>query len=170
MPLVYKHTNKLFDPNEPCGRDTSVRGSSYRGGFCCITKKLCRRLFSSSKTTVGPSQYDAFFQISRFEVLEAQRGEEALNLIRDVDNVDVVITDLRMPGMVDGLEVLRVQNEVSPGTKSILVTAYGSNQIKFQAAALGAVYLDKPIQLNDLLVHVPFQSQARIGRASTRRA
>ena len=86
--------------------------------------------------------------------MKAQRGEEALKLIRDVDNVDVVITDLRMPGMVDGLEVLRVQNEVSPGTKSILVTAYGSNQIKFQAAALGAVYLDKPIQLNDLLVHV----------------
>jgi len=61
---------------------------------------------------------------------------------------------LRMPGMVDGLEVLRVQNEVSPGTKTILVTAYGSNQIKFQAAALGAVCLDKPVKLDDLLVHV----------------
>jgi DNA-binding NtrC family response regulator len=86
--------------------------------------------------------------------LEAQRGEEALRLIRDVDNFAVVITDLRMPGMVDGLEVLRVQNEVSPGTKTILVTAYGSNQIKFQAAALGAVCLDKPVKLDDLLVHV----------------
>ena len=53
-----------------------------------------------------------------------------------------MITDLRMPGMVEGLEVLRVQNEVSPGTKTILITAYGSNQIKFQAAELGAVYLD----------------------------
>jgi DNA-binding NtrC family response regulator len=47
-----------------------------------------------------------------------------------------------------------VQNEVSPGTKTILVTAYGSNQIKFQAAALGAVCLDKPVKLDDLLVHV----------------
>jgi YesN/AraC family two-component response regulator len=56
--------------------------------------------------------------------LEAQRGEEALKLIRDVDNFDVVITDLRMPGMVDGLEVLRVQNEVSPATKTILVAVY----------------------------------------------
>ena len=65
-----------------------------------------------------------------------------------------VLTDLRMPGMVDGLEVLRVQNELSPRTKTILVTAYGSNQIKFQAATLGAVYLDKPVQLDDLLVHV----------------
>jgi YesN/AraC family two-component response regulator len=68
------------------------------------------------------------FQNHSSDVLEAQRGEEALKLIRDVDNFDVVITDLRMPGMVDELEVLRVQNEVSPGTKTILVTAYGSNQ------------------------------------------
>jgi CheY-like chemotaxis protein len=95
-----------------------------------------------------------FFKTHGYEVLEAQRGEEALRLIRDVDNFDVVITDLRMPGMIDGLEVLRVQNEVSPGTKAILVTAYGSNQIRYQAAALGAVYLDKPVQLDDLLLHV----------------
>jgi CheY-like chemotaxis protein len=95
-----------------------------------------------------------FFKTHGYEVLEAQCGEDALRLIRDIDNFDVVITDLRMSGMVDGLEVLRVQNEVSSGTKSILVTAYGSSQIKFKAAALGAVYLDKPVQLDDLLVHV----------------
>jgi DNA-binding NtrC family response regulator len=95
-----------------------------------------------------------FFKTHGYEVLEAQGGEDALKLIRDIDNFDVVITDLRMPGAVDGLDVLRIQNEVSPGTKTILVTAYGSNQIKFQAAALGAVYLDKPVQLDELLVHV----------------
>jgi CheY-like chemotaxis protein len=95
-----------------------------------------------------------FSKTHGYDVLEVQRGEEALRLIRDVDNFDVVITDLRMPGMVDGLEVHRVQNEVSPAAKTILVTAYGSNQTKFQAAALGAVYLDKPVQPDDLLVHV----------------
>ena len=52
-----------------------------------------------------------FFKTHGYEVLEAQRGEEALRLIRDMDNFDVVITDLRMPGMVDGLEVLRVQTK-----------------------------------------------------------
>jgi CheY-like chemotaxis protein len=39
-----------------------------------------------------------FFKIHGYDVFEAQRGEEALELIRDVDNFDVVITDLRMPG------------------------------------------------------------------------
>ena len=95
-----------------------------------------------------------FFKTHGYDVLEAERGDEALRLIRDIENLDVVITDLRMPGMIDGVEVLRVQNEVSPGTKTILVTAYGSNQIKYQAAELGALYLDKPVQLDDLLGHV----------------
>jgi CheY-like chemotaxis protein len=95
-----------------------------------------------------------FFKAHGYEVLEAHRGDEALRLIRNVDNFDVVITDLRMPGAVDGLEVLRVQNQVSPRTKSILVTAYGSNQIRFEAGELGAVYLDKPVQLDHLLDQV----------------
>lgn len=95
-----------------------------------------------------------FFTAEGYEVLEARRGDEAVRLIRDIDNFDAVITDLRMPGMVDGLDVLRVQNEVSPGTRTILVTAYGSNQIRTQAEMLGAVYLDKPIQFAQLLAHV----------------
>ena len=88
-----------------------------------------------------------------YAVTSAMDGEEAIEFLNK-EIFDLVITDLRMPGMVDGLEVLRVQNEVSPGTKTILVTAYGSNQIRYQAAELGAVYLDKPVQLDDLLVHV----------------
>lgn len=95
-----------------------------------------------------------FFKARGYEVLEAQRGEEAVRLIRDIDNFDVIITDLRMPGMIDGLEVLRIQNEVSPGTKTILVTGYGSNQIKNQAMSLGAAYFDKPVQFEQLLAHM----------------
>ena len=95
-----------------------------------------------------------FFKAHGYEVLEAQQGEEAVRLIRDVDNFDAIITDLRMPGMIDGLEVLRIQNEVSPGTKTILVTAFGSNQIKNEAMSLGAAYFDKPVQFEQLLAYV----------------
>ncbi|MPZ78806.1 MAG: response regulator [Deltaproteobacteria bacterium] len=95
-----------------------------------------------------------FFTARGYQVSEADRGEDAIRLIRDIDNFDVVITDLRMPGMIDGLDVLRYQSEVSPGTKSILMTGFGSDQIKNQAISIGAVYLDKPIRLNDLLVEI----------------
>lgn len=95
-----------------------------------------------------------FFTAEGYEVLEAHRGEEAVRLIRDIDNFHAVITDLRMPGMIDGLDVVRAQNEMSPGTPTILVTGYGSNQIRKQAELLGAVYLDKPIQFAELLAHV----------------
>ena len=131
-----------------------LRGPSCQGGFCIIENVMPATILLVEDNPLARRNMMLFFKTHGYEVLEAQRGEEALRLIRDMDNFDVVITDLRMPGMVDGLEVLRVQNEVSPGTKTILVTAYGSNQIKFQATALGAVCLDKPVQLDDLLVHV----------------
>ena len=130
----------------------SPRGPTCHGGL--FEEVMSATILLVEDNPLARRNMMLFFKTHGYDVLEAQRGEEALKLIRDVDNFDVVITDLRMPGMGDGLEVLRVQNEVSPGTKTILVTAYGSNQIKFQAAALGAVYLDKPVQLDDLLVHV----------------
>mgnify|MGYP003575685525 FL=1 len=141
---------------QPCSRIyESGRGPTcLRAFYCIIEEVMPATILLVEDNPLARRNMTLFFKTHGYEVLEAQRGEEALKLIRDVDNFDVVITDLRMPGMVDGLEVLRVQNEVSPGTKTILVTAYGSNQIKFQAAELGAVYLDKPVQLDDLLVHV----------------
>jgi CheY-like chemotaxis protein len=89
-----------------------------------------------------------------YQVVEAETGEDALQLIKDVDNFDVVITDLRMPGMVNGLDVLAYQAKVSPGTGAILVTAFGSEDIKDQARSLGAVFIDKPINLRSLLQEI----------------
>lgn len=49
-----------------------------------------------------------------YRITEAETGEDALQLIRDVDRFDLVITDLRMSGMVNGLDVLVYQPQVSP--------------------------------------------------------
>lgn len=86
-----------------------------------------------------------------YQVTEAQSGEDALKLIRDVDRFDVVITDLRMTGMVNGLDVLAYQTQVCPGRGAILITAFGSDDVKEKARLLGAVYMDKPIRFANLL-------------------
>lgn len=44
---------------------------------------------------------------SGYLVLEAASGESALDLIRSVDNFGVVIADLRLRGLADGLDVLK---------------------------------------------------------------
>jgi DNA-binding NtrC family response regulator len=96
----------------------SCTGPSCQGGFSCINERVMpATILLVEDNSLSRRNMMIFFKTHGYDVLEAQRGEEALKLIRDVDNFDVVMTDLRMPGMVDGLEVLRVQNEVSPGTK-----------------------------------------------------
>jgi two-component system, response regulator PdtaR len=92
-----------------------------------------------------------YLRRSHIEVEEAANGEEALRLINTVDHYDILISDLRMPGMTDGMDVISFQQRVSPGTACILVTAFGSGQLQKQAQALGVVYLEKPITLPALL-------------------
>jgi DNA-binding response OmpR family regulator len=58
--------------------------------------------------------------------------------------VDLMIVDLRMPGM-DGLEVIQVVNQVSPETEIVLLTAFGSTETAIQALRLRIHdYLLKP--------------------------
>ncbi len=43
------------------------------------------------------------FRNEGLRVIEAENGEEALTLLRSLEGVDLVITDIRMPGAVDGV-------------------------------------------------------------------
>jgi CheY-like chemotaxis protein len=92
-----------------------------------------------------------YLRRSQFDVEEAANGEEALGLIKATDNYDVVITDLRMPGTTNGIDVLTVQQQISPGTACVLTTAFGNDDVQNQAHSLGAVYLEKPISLPELV-------------------
>jgi DNA-binding response OmpR family regulator len=92
-----------------------------------------------------------YLRRSQFEVDEAADGEEAIRLINSIDEYDVLISDLRMPGVSDGMDVISWQQRVSPGTPCILVTAFGSAQLQQRAQDLKVVYLEKPISLADLV-------------------
>jgi DNA-binding NtrC family response regulator len=92
-----------------------------------------------------------YLRLSQFDVKEAANGEEAVRLIKAIDNYDVVITDLRMPGITNGLDVLTVQQQISPGTACVLATAFGNDHVQKQAHSMGVVYLEKPISLIELV-------------------
>lgn len=78
------------------------------------------------------------------QVLGACTGEEALQCLEDA-RTDLVITDLRMPGM-GGLEFLRRLKNKWSDTEVVVMTAFGSIDTAVEAMRLGAYdYLTKPI-------------------------
>ncbi|MBM4127204.1 MAG: sigma-54-dependent Fis family transcriptional regulator [Nitrospira sp.] len=71
-------------------------------------------------------------------------AEEALALLETTD-MDLVITDLRMPG-IGGMEFLRRLQTTRPGTEVVVMTAYSSIETAVEAMRFGAYdYLAKPI-------------------------
>jgi CheY-like chemotaxis protein len=79
----------------------------------------------------------------------AYDGESALNLIKE-DEPDVIIVDLKMPG-VDGLEVLRQVKETRPEIEVIILTGHGHEEDRQLCMELGAfAYLQKPLDINVL--------------------
>lgn len=65
----------------------------------------------------------------------AQDGESGLRLIRTL-RPDLVITDIRMPGIY-GLEMIRKANEINPGIQYIILSGYSEFQYAKEAIAIG---------------------------------
>ena len=82
---------------------------------------------------------------------EAEDGAAALRLLPG-DGYDVVLTDLRMPG-IDGMEVLRSVKQLAPETEVIVMTAYGTIESAVEAIRRGAHdFLAKPFKEEELLL------------------
>jgi len=93
----------------------------------------------------------ALFTDEGYECLTAADGEVGLRLALS-EQVDLVVTDLRMPGR-DGLEVLEALRREHPDLPVILLTAHGSVDTAVRALKFGAVdYLPKPIDF-EILEH-----------------
>ena len=94
-----------------------------------------------------------FLRKQGHEVFLAGNGLEALAHIRE-RQVDLVLSDCRMPGM-SGPELVLAIKAVNPEIPLILMTAYGTVETAVQAMKDGAAdYLAKPLDLEELLVRL----------------
>ncbi len=84
-----------------------------------------------------------------YEVLTAQNGAEALDLISQ-HRFDVILTDLKMD-KVDGMTVLSHAKQDHPDTEVILITGYATVPTAVEAMKKGSYqFLAKPLELNDI--------------------
>jgi DNA-binding NtrC family response regulator len=82
-----------------------------------------------------------------YAVKEAYNGEQALDIIRK-ENFDIVMTDIKMDKM-DGFEVLKEAQKLSPETSVVMMTAFASVGSAVEAMRSGASdYITKPF-IND---------------------
>ena len=88
--------------------------------------------------------------MSGYRVTACHSAEEALDTARKIE-LDVVISDIRMPGM-NGVELFNALQSVQPNLPVILMTAYAAEELIRQGMAEGVIgTLDKPVDIHRLL-------------------
>ncbi|MFA5958751.1 response regulator [Hyphomicrobium sp.] len=84
---------------------------------------------------------------ANYTVIEAASGDEAITLLSSVDDIGMVLTDVRMPGNVDGMALAQWTRKVFPSIKIVLISSEVHSGMPHEFDACFA----KPIRLDDLM-------------------
>ena len=102
----------------------------------------------------NPDNREAMAYILRgagYKLLETDNAEKAIERISEQD-IDILISDLRLPGSIDGIELLKRAKTVEPEIEVILTTAYGTIEIAVEALKEDAYdFITKPVRKPQLL-------------------
>lgn len=95
------------------------------------------------------------------KIITAFSGEEALELLDVNRNTDVVILDVKMPGM-NGIEALERIRKLFPLVEVIMLTGHATVESAIEGMKLGAFdYLMKPCEVEQLMAKVLEASQKK---------
>jgi len=89
------------------------------------------------------NEFKEFFH--EYDVIEAKDGSEALHLLNKINVVDIVILDIRMPGLT-GIEVLTEIKKINSDLYTIILTGYSTEDIAIESLKAHADdYIVKPV-------------------------
>ncbi len=87
-----------------------------------------------------------------FEVFEAQHGDEARALLDDPDNFDVLFTDVRMPGPLDGIDVALHARHRRPTIPVLIASGYAVRLVhRLGMLKPAAVFISKPYSMVEVV-------------------
>jgi DNA-binding NtrC family response regulator len=97
-------------------------------------------------------------------VLVAASGEECLKKLGEEPDVDVVVLDVKMPG-IDGIATLKEIKKRFPALEVIMLTGHGAFESAIEGMKLGAFdYLMKPADLQELVSKIDKARMKRLRR------
>lgn len=91
----------------------------------------------------------AMLEDAGFRILEAGHSAEALEMLMVNKDVDVLMTDVRMPGEMDGLGLVALVHRMHPDIRTIVVSGNTSADDASNAGAIG--FLPKPYMAHTLV-------------------
>jgi DNA-binding response OmpR family regulator len=90
-----------------------------------------------------------------FEVIEAATGDEAACLLVDPDAIDVVFTDVRMPGKMDGIDLAVRARELHPRIAVLVVSGFAPQLWeRLEGLDPPAMFLSKPYRARDVVNNI----------------
>ncbi|MBC2736902.1 MAG: response regulator [Desulfobacteraceae bacterium] len=90
----------------------------------------------------------------KLTVFKSYSGEEALETLKENSQIDLVILDVKMPGM-DGIETLKEIRKEFPLVEVIMLTGHATVETSIEGMRLGAFdYLMKPCDMDVLIEKV----------------
>jgi PAS domain S-box-containing protein len=118
---------------------------------------LVNNVIPTSKTILIAEDDNSNFRLLKemlsvfnLNIIRAVTGQEAVNACRDLENIDVILMDIKMPVM-DGYQAFALIKEYRPKIPVIAITAYALDTDRDKVLASGfAGYISKPIDRNHL--------------------
>jgi DNA-binding NtrC family response regulator len=115
------------------------------------TEKARPRVVVADDEASARSGLGTLLRDEGFDVILTEDGSAALAQVQE-SAPDILVTDLRMPGM-DGIELLRRAREADPELIVVLMTAFAEVETAVRAMQEGAEhYLTKPLQIDELVL------------------
>lgn len=120
--------------------------------FTANQDRSIKLLIVDDDETIRSTQED-FFQLNGIKTLAVSTGEDALRECSK-ENFDVILADMKMPGMT-GVELLKSLKERNTTGEIIILTGYGTVETAIDAIRAGAFsFLLKPTELSKLLLEI----------------
>ena len=107
---------------------------------------MTNRILLVDDDSIFRSEFKECFE--EYGIVEVSNGEEALNILKKPNEIDLVILDVRMSGM-DGIEVLNRIRKIAPKIRIVMLTGYGSKDVAVEALRGQADdYIEKPLDID----------------------